>query len=376
MKRRNLFSFEIASFYFFHFAFVGINLIYLPKVLMESGFDAFEIGIIFSIIPLSRFLIPLFFIRHFTITKNTIQLSAVIFIFASVSLVFTIQNFYLLVLTQIFMGVSISLLPPFVETVALWGLQKERYGKIRLFGSIGFIVSALAFANLLQDPQILIIFMVFFSILTSYFVFRILKRSKENVEIFCTDNKNFSLFDHKYVWLNVFLMQISFGPFYNFFTIYEIEQGFGVDVVSYLWTFGVACEIFMLYFQTPLLKKYDLLNLIAVSVLVTAFRWLLLYLFPASILISFFTQSLHALGFALYHTAVISYLYHVYKEKNLAQQFYGGISYGLGLFAGSMLSGMFYGEYIFLYASAVAFVAFLVIIYAKRDFYNKKLTRI
>jgi len=70
---------------------------------------------------------------------------------------------------------------------------------------------------------------------------------------------------------------------------------------------------------------------------------------------------LHAFSFALYYSATIAYLFHIYENKKLAQQFFGGISFGLGGFVGSILAGIFYGEYLFLYASFVAFIAFLII---------------
>ncbi len=44
------------------------------------------------------------------------------------------------------------------------------------------------------------------------------------------------------------------------------------------------------------------------------------------------TQSLHAFSFGLYHSAVILFLYKIYQDKKLAQQFMLGIAYGLGGF--------------------------------------------
>ena len=74
---------------------------------------------------------------------------------------------------------------------------------------------------------------------------------------------------------------------------------------------------------------------------------------------AFASQSLHAFSFALYHTAVISYIFHLYSQKKLAQQFYLGISFGLGGSIGAMSAGYFYGEYLFLIESFLALIAFL-----------------
>ncbi|MEJ2437871.1 MAG: MFS transporter, partial [Sulfurovaceae bacterium] len=143
-------------------------------------------------------------------------------------------------------------------------------------------------------------------------------------------------------------MQLSFGGFYNFFTIYESEIGISLDMIRWMWIFGVICEIVMLYFQGPLLQK-NLLQVIKITTLITALRWFMLYLFGQNVSMVFLSQSLHAFSFALYHTAVISYLFLLYSQKILAQQFYLGISFGLGGSLGALLAGKLYGDNLFLY---------------------------
>jgi len=59
----------------------------------------------------------------------------------------------------------------------------------------------------------------------------------------------FSLSKYWAFWTSAFLLQVSFGFFYNFFTIYEAAHGFSQTTISYLWSFGVICEVAMLYFQ-------------------------------------------------------------------------------------------------------------------------------
>jgi PPP family 3-phenylpropionic acid transporter len=161
-------------------------------------------------------------------------------------------------------------------------------------------------------------------------------------------------------------MQVGFGGFYNFFTIYETSHGISLEMVSWMWSFGVICEVFMLYFQGPLLQK-NLLNILQFATLITAFRWFLLYLYPDSVSITFASQSLHAISFALYHTAAITYVFGLYTQKKLAQQFFLGIAFGLGGSVGAVLSGQVYGEYLFLVEAIITFSAFIVLyIHQKR----------
>ena len=155
-------------------------------------------------------------------------------------------------------------------------------------------------------------------------------------------------------------MQVSFGSFYNFFTIYETDYGISLDMTIYLWSFGVVAEIFMLFFQGRFLRG-NLILILQITTFASAFRWFLLFMFPQNLLIVFFSQSLHALSFALFHSAAISYLYYLYKHKGLAQQFFSGITYGLGGFSGALIAGYiyeYYPTYLFLSSAFLAFGAF------------------
>jgi len=132
-----------------------------------------------------------------------------------------------------------------------------------------------------------------------------------------------------------------------------------------MWSFGVICEVFMLYFQGPLLQR-NLLHILQFATLVTAIRWMILYLYPDSVTLTFASQSLHAVSFALYHTAAITYVFSLYTQKKLAQQFFLGIAFGLGGSTGALLSGQIYGEYLFLAESLITFMAFIVLFIHQR----------
>jgi len=154
-------------------------------------------------------------------------------------------------------------------------------------------------------------------------------------------------------------MQVSFGAFYNFFTIYETAHGISLDMTIYLWSFGVVAEVFMLFFQAPLLRK-NLLVILQITTFITALRWLILYFYPENIALLFFSQSIHALSYALFHSAAISYLYFLYKQKKLAQQFFSGITYGIGGLIGAVGAGYMYEfmpNELFLLAACMAFLA-------------------
>lgn len=354
--------FKLSAFYFFYFAGVGVYVIFLPKVLLDIGYSTTDIGIVLALAPLMRFLTPFLFLKHIELNQKVFKQTLVVSIISAALFYLTIDNFYTFMLNNAILGMCLSLLLPYIEIIAIKELG-DRYGKSRLYGSVGFMVIGLVLAKYLTNPYVALDYYLVVTILTAYFAYTLLEYDVEHEPT--PEDEKFSLLRYWPFWVSLFLMQVSFGGFYNFFTIYETSYGISLQTTSYLWAFGVLCEIAMLYYQAPLLKN-NLLLVIKFSILITSFRWFLLYLYPESLTISYFTQSIHAFSFGLYHSAVIIYLYTLYANKKLAQQFMLGVAYGFGGFVGALLSGWLYGEFLFLYSATIAFLAYFSLLYFKR----------
>lgn len=341
---------------------MGIWVIFAPKTLLQLGYSEFQIGLIFAITPLVRFISPFLFLKKGTISKNIFILSSVFTSVSSIFFIFSIDNFILFTINITIFSIFWVVILPYADSIALERIPAKKYGIIRLFGSIGFMCVGISLGAIAHNQLTIYTLYVLFSILTTLFCFYLAKFdlviktvSEQTVSI-----NSFSPKAEWRVWLSMFLLQFSFGAFYNFFTIYEISNGFSLQTTTYLWSFGVLCEIFMFIFQGKFIEKFKPIVIIKFATFATAIRWLILYLFPNSVIASFTSQSFHALNFALYSTAVFLYLANQYSEnKKLAQMFFYGITYGLGGFLGAIFSGYFYSEEIFLYSSAFAMLAFI-----------------
>lgn len=356
--------FKLSAFYFFYFAAVGVYIIFLPKVLHDIGYSTFDIGIVFALAPLMRFITPFLFLKHVKLDQNMFKSALLLSVISSSLFYLTIDNFYLFLINNALLGVCLSLILPYLEVTAISTLGKEKYGKSRLYGSIGFMVISLVLARYLTQPYIAIHYYLVLNILTVVFALLLLKY---DIQAKITqEQESFSFFKYWPFWVSLFFMQMSFGGFYNFFTIYETTHGISLEMTSYLWSFGVVCEILMLYFQAPLLKN-NLLFIIKICVGITIFRWFLLYMYPDSLSVTFFTQSLHAFSFGLYHSSVIIYLYTLYENKKLAQQFMYGVAYGLGGFIGALIAGAVYGEYLFLYSALFSLISLIALFFVRKN---------
>jgi len=369
MKRNHkLFSLSLGAYYLFYFALVGVYVIFLPKALSDLGYSPSSVGVIYAAAPFMRFLLPFIFKHFIKLDIKVYHLSLIISFLTTLVFLYTIKSFWLFFISNLLFGASMGISLPYVETIALSQLSKSEYGKIRLWGSIGFMAIALYLGKILTNPYHTLYYLLGMALLSSLFGFIVVKYDRHTHPSNQTDD-TFSLSKYWAFWVSVFLMQVGFAGFYNFFTIYETSHGISLELTSWMWSFGVICEIVMLYFQGPLLQK-NLLNIIKFSILITAFRWILIYLYPSSIIITFFAQSLHAISFALYHTASINYVFGLYTQKKLAQQFFLGIAFGLGGSIGALIAGKVYGEYLFLVESIITLVSFIMlVIHQKRREY-------
>jgi len=126
----------------------------------------------------------------------------------------------------------------------------------------------------------------------------------------------------------------------------------------------------MLIFQGGLLRNFNLLSLLLVTTLSAVFRWLIVALYPENLALIMLAQATHALNFALYYTASMAYVYTLYSQKRLAQQFYLGIGFGLGGAVGAIVSGLIYKvspSGLFVFEALIAMLsALLLIIHKKR----------
>ena len=339
----------LISFYFLFFALIGDYVIFMPKY-FSNYFTPTQIGIIFSMMPIARFLTPFIFLKK-PLTKKDYILSIII-AFLSSFLVLT-KNFYLILISFFLIGSAFSVIFPYIETIAIEKL-KTKYGKARVTGSIGFMLYGIIFSYIQINHLISFIFLMFLTSLSSLYF-------KEDKTIKKSSSKINFLKDYKF-WLGLIFLQISFGGFYNFFTIYLLKHGINKEYIGWLWGIGVGAEIIVFLIGDKFLEKLKPIKWIKISIFLTSIRWLILYLFANSIILISLSQIIHAFSFAIFHTSALLYISKKYQNKTLAQQFYAGVGYGLAAFLGSIISGLLYGNKLFLYESIIAFFGFLIML--------------
>lgn len=262
-------------------------------------------------------------------------------------------------------GLGYGTVLPLVEASVLERLPPGGYGPLRLWGSVGFVAAAAASAWLVARGGVA----AFPLVLTS------------SIALLALTCLSFERSAHPpqqpshggippAVWALLALLtlhQAAHGPYYAFFSIHLRSAGFGGAVISGLWSLGVVAELAAFLWGGRLERRLGRRRLLGLALLLSPLRWLLLALPPTpAILVA--AQLGHAATFALVHLAGVQVVQAAVPPGAIrrAQALYSGLSFGLGVVAGSALAGPLYGRLggsgVFLAAallSAAVFVAWL-----------------
>lgn len=355
-----------ASFYFFYFWATGVFVIFVPKTLIDVGYSATQIGVLLSVMPLIRFITPFLLTSKLRLTKRVFLYSLLFSTIFFALFAFTYQNFWALLLNTVLYGLFITVSLPYVDAVALREIPKERYGLVRLFGSIGFMLVGLTLGSgelhkeaVFWHYLVSVALMSIFGAALSLYA----KDDDKGREEEGSDSGDFRLYLRDFpFWLAMIFAQLSFGAFYAFFTVFEFERGISMEHITYLWSVGVIAEIIMFAFQGRLIADMRPLFIIKLSLLTLVARWLLLHFFPGDFAVAAIAQTTHAFSFALFTTAAFLFIFSRYKDKKKAQMHFYGFSYGLGGFFGSFVAGALYGDYLFLYSAIFAAISYVFMV--------------
>lgn len=369
--------FVLALTYFFYFGLLGIFVPYVGLFLDERGFTSAQIGTLLAFVALSRIVGPPLWAN--IADKNgkvgeVLRLGCLL-AFAVFLAIFVVYEYWLLTLTFCLMMMFWTAVLPQLEvtTVIATANTTGGYGKLRLWGSIGFIVCSIlvgALIDLFGVSVVVIASSVALGLLYLASLFVVTPSEK-------LEKSNNSGDDWKQALGIVFvvfllantLLQVSFGSYYNFFALYMNDLGYSGITTGIFIAIGVTAEVFIFMYAARLLKRFNVMSMLALSILLTAGRWLILAYFPEHPFMIGMSQVLHALGFGLTHAASVFFLSQHFSNhfQSRAQALYVSIAFGVGGAAGSFIAGIMWqqgtGAVIsFQFSALMAFIGGLMLV--------------
>lgn len=341
---------------FAYFGSIGLFNPYAPLWFQSLGFSTVAIGAIASLQAWTRVLTPYAWSwsgDHSGRRVELIRLAAAGSLLSALGLFGVRAAVPVALVTALLFVFNGGVIPLFEAALArlvgspggAGGIDPTRYGRIRVWGSVGFVVSVSGFGALLERTGIQV-FPAFVAAMNGLMLLAALRLpvAREDVRHDEPAPPVLPLLRRPALaWLfaSMAFTVLAHTALYAFFSLYLVALGYGKTAVGGFWTLSIAVEIVFFWMQGrvfPLFSPHRWLEIVA---LVTAVRFAVTAggaaWAPALVL----AQLLHVVTFACHHAACIALVHRYFpgRLRGRGQALYTMLGYGAPGVLGGVAGG-------------------------------------
>lgn len=374
-SKRALFAFSAVSFAYFSYA--GLFGTYAPLWFQSLGFSTLAIGALASLQSATRVFSPYAWgwVADHTGQRTRLLRIAVGLALAS-ALGFFVSPVYgwIAAVTLALHTCTAGVIP--ISEAALAHLVSQgdtlnagRYGRVRVWGSIGFILAVVGSGVLLQGlgvqafPWLVLVLLCL--LLVAALRLPVVSEAAHGTE--AAPGAWAVLRQPVVAWFfaGVFFTVLAHTSLYAFFSLYLVSLGYSKTAVGLIWALGVAAEVAWFWFQGRWLTRFSPQGWLLLAAGMSVLRFALTAAFGANVWVLVLAQLTHALTFAAQHSSCIGMINRHFpgRLRGRGQALYTVLGYGasgvIGGLAGGALSEAFGYPAVFWAASAAAGLAVL-----------------
>ena len=365
---------RLASFYFFYYATVGAFMPYWSPYLASRGFSPAQMGIAYALMGLMRMVVPVawgWYADHRGGRIRLIRIASLAALVLFMAIPFMPGVFWVGAVMLAYTLFWHALLPQFeVVTLSHLSLRGGDYSRVRLWGSVGFVISVLGLGILLDRTGIIwlpwLVGMFWLGMALSTWTVPeppSLHHSEMRQPSIWTALKNPVALALLFA---CFCSQLSFAPYYNFFTLFLERHHYARSFAGLLWALGVIAEIGMFFMAARVIGVFGARKVMLAALAATVLRWVVTAAAVDSLPALLLAQLAHAMSFGAYHAVAMHYVQRLFPGalQGRGQAVYNAVAYGVGGSIGSLASGFLWEglspEAVFYAAAAVAALGFWV----------------
>jgi len=339
-------SLNFALFFFAYYGYVGVFSPYASLYFADRGLSATQIGILMSLMQVMRIFGPNLWGWVADQSQRRVLVLRLTSIVAALSFcgMFVGQTFLFFFALMVTVNLFTSAQGPISEALMLSSMRGDltHYGRVRLWGSVGFIVLvtlsgyALDWQGIELMPWIALLMLLMVTSVT--FSLHEEPASQHTQQ----PNSVRELLSRKSVlsfFASTFLMIAAHSSLYVYYSLYLSDIGYSKTVIGLMWSLGVIAEILFFFYQAPLFRRFGVRKLMLFSLAIAVIRFLMIGWGAQSLSVLLFAQVLHAATFGVHHSASVATLQRWFAGPLQArgQALYISISYGLGGTVGGLL---------------------------------------
>lgn len=324
----------------YYFVLVGANagFVFFSVLLKDHGFSTAEVARLLMVLPASMMLSgPLLSgLAERRGLQRTVLVSSAVGLAVSVLAIPLSSKAWILIPLLILAGICRGPQGPISDatTLHMLGTNKQKYGGIRAWGSLGFIV-LVYLAGVLRDLwQPAPVWLLCATALTIAAASKALIPAAPHTPPHAKPSSPFALLRHPILGPATFLAVfhgMTLTTYDGLFALHIEELSLSASTTGLAMALGVIVETGVFFFGRRLLSLASPLTLISLSVLASAPRWALTGVIEAPWLLVLF-QGTHGLSFGLYWLAGVA-LYSQFAplgQESSAQALLPAATFGAG----------------------------------------------
>ena len=232
------------------------------------------------------------------------------------------------------------------------GLDTRRYGRVRMWGSVGFVASVMAFGVVLEVAGIgaLPLFTAALFMLLAWAAWKLPQppdaaggAAQPRASVWPVLRRPAV----RWFFAGLMLTVLAHTALYAFFSLYLQQLGYGKPAVGLLWAVSILAEIVFFALAGRHFARLDEYRWLVVAALVTALRFAATAAFGQVVWVLVLAQLTHAITFAAQHMACTSLIARHFPDRlrTRGSALYTTLGYGVpgvvGGVAGGLLSEAF-----------------------------------
>lgn len=368
----------LASFYFWYFAFIGVFFTYVGLYLKDRGFSAPQISLLIASTQIIRvFATPAWgwAADHWHRRMPLVRLSLIL---AAAAFTFNFWGFEFAALLLVFTAMSAmwSAAMPLFEAGVLTrlatatGPDMGRFGRIRSWGSIGYIVAVAAVGVLFDSISVrwliaLVFGLMLVAIAVAYWVPETMPEASDHGRA-PPLAPVFALPGIVPLFVCAFLNSASQGASFVFYSIYMVDNGHSKTVVGMLWSIGVVAEICLFLVLAKVIARIGYQTLWRLGFAASVLRYIVVALVPGSLAMQVAAQTIHMFTFGTHHATAVAMIHKNFAGRlaSRGQALYGALSFALGSTVGGLGAGWTWEHWgptpTFLVSASIAALALII----------------
>lgn len=351
--------------YFFFFMSFGIFMPYINVYYRQIGLSGVQIGLINTLSPLfGIFSGPLWGMisDRFGIVRRILMVGVFGTILSALGISAVRIFVWILPLAAAYSLFS-SALTPLLDSVGLHflGEYRQEYGRLRIWGSIGFIISSWTFGHILEKLGLHALFYgyavtMLFVLVTLFWLPAVKPELNSSVLSGLSE-----LVRHP-AWLvfsiSLVLLGLASNGAYIFLGIYIVELGGNEVLIGTAMSLGAIAELPFMLFSAPLITRFGSRNTLAMAYFFYAIRFFLYGIMPSAVWVLPISL-MNGITFGLYWVSAVSHANDLAPD-NLKATAQGLLLATLNLASvlGGIIGGLIYDQFglAFLFRSYSALV--------------------